>query len=353
MTALATAGGGSVFRLTYIQLYVPTSLTLQGRNARGDEGLFPATYITEETNPINNEKQAPVAEGIRPDASPYKGTDPLPEPIPTAALSPLSIPQAAPEAPTTAAEALKGKEAPITEQSQRGANGMGETLGEIQNAIESIAEPQGENEQEDLGIGSGTRAKLAAEAKIANEQRERQRVSGGVIGLVYSDESEDDDDEDEDRKESPRAHTNGNTSPPDVARSQSLPQSDEAPSLSKPPSVKTPREKHLALQPALPLPATPPLPLSGSSVTTGTAVSSWTIDEVVSWAESRGFDDIVCAKLRGMCTTRSSLMSHRARDHGRRLVGTRCKSPERVGYPSIRQTRANSPSHLRITASPP
>lgn len=46
-----------------------------------------------------------------------------------------------------------------------------------------------------MGITSDARARLAEQAKLANEERERhaQRESGGVAGLIYSDESDDDD----------------------------------------------------------------------------------------------------------------------------------------------------------------
>lgn len=48
-----------------------------------------------------------------------------------------------------------------------------------------------------MGITSDARARLAEQAKLANEERDRQaqRESGGVAGLIYSDESDDEDDE--------------------------------------------------------------------------------------------------------------------------------------------------------------
>lgn len=90
---------------------------------------------------------------------------------------------------------------------------MGSTIGEVQEAIDTIATPKGvqlkdpqakaaaaiaEKDEDDdeadgpIGIASDTRARLAEQAKLANEERDRQRESGPVADLIYSDESDDD-----------------------------------------------------------------------------------------------------------------------------------------------------------------
>lgn len=148
---------------------------------------------------------------------------------------------------------------------------MGKTIGDIQNAIESITKPESEDEQE-LGIGSDTRARLAAQAKRANEQREKNhRTSGGVAGLVYSDESDDDDEED-------------NRMSLDARALQSV----------APRPAQTQIEQ--ALEPALPLPATPPL---SQSEFPNKPPHSWTVSDVVDWTKVKGFDDTVCQRFRG------------------------------------------------------
>lgn len=138
------------------------------------------------------------------------------------------------------------------------------TIGEIETAIENIAKPDGEakperefiperevkpeSEDEQIGIGSNARARLAAQAQIANEARDQNRVSGGVAGLVYSDES---DDEEEEKRRSVLGR----------------------------------------LQPAPTMPSTPPLDqLSIHSSPLGPA-SSWSVEDVVQWAKSKGFEE--------------------------------------------------------------
>lgn len=150
---------------------------------------------------------------------------------------------------------------------------MGKTIGEIENAIESMttSDPAPKHESEDeqeLGIGSNARARLAAQAQLANEERDKNRVSGGVAGLVYSDESDDEEEERNIKND-----------------------------LSKSPMTLS------ALQPAPLMPATPPLdklpagekPVATLSVRDGSTptgpVSAWGVDEVVQWARSKGFEE--------------------------------------------------------------
>lgn len=133
---------------------------------------------------------------------------------------------------------------------------MGKTIGEIQDAIESISKPESDDEQE-LGIGTDARARLAAQAQMANEKKNK-RTSDGVNGLVYSDESDDDED-----------------------HRQSLGPLPSAPSI---------------LQPPLPLPTTPPL---GNAEISSKPPSFWTVNEVVDWARAKGFDDSIWQKFKG------------------------------------------------------
>jgi hypothetical protein len=181
---------------------------------------------------------------------------------------------------------------------------MGKTIGEIQNAIESIAKPgESDDEHEQLGIGQDTRARLAEQAKIANEQRDRNRGSGGVAGLVYSDESEDEED-DVRRTPKVRSLTNGNgyhEPKPEAATAAAV--GSVIPPVSPAP-VDAPQS-----QPALPLPSTPPL--GGSRPTSGIPAkpaTQWSVDEVVDWAKAKGFDEGVWSKFRGeyksQCCTR-------------------------------------------------
>lgn len=123
-----------------------------------------------------------------------------------------------------------------------------------------------DEEEEELGIGQDARARLAQQAKLANEHRELNRASGGVEGLVYSDES---DDEDDVRRRSARA------------------------------------SQGKKLEPALPLPATPVI---GQSSTKPPA--QWSVDEVVDWARSKAFDEGIAEKFRG------ESLAHAARERG-------------------------------------
>jgi len=168
---------------------------------------------------------------------------------------------------------------------------MGKTIGEIQDAIESITKPESDDERE-LGIGMDTRARLAAQAKLANEQREKtQRTNGGVTGLVYSDES---DDEQEDHRQSlvqSLTSTNGlePAAPPVMA-----------------PLPPTTTNHERSLEPALPLPATPPL---GQSEISGKPPVSWSLNDVVDWAKGKGFDESVCQRFRGEWARLAELIS--------------------------------------------
>jgi hypothetical protein len=205
---------------------------------KGEEGLFPATYITE----------APPAEVPGP-PSPV-----APERSPELVERVEDIPPDQVEDNGIVATAVAGLGAAAVGVTTV----IGKTIGEIETAIESITKPESEDEQE-LGIGSDTRARLAAQAQLANEARETNRVSGGVAGLVYSDESED---EEEEKRRSLR---NGKT------------------------TIST-------LQPAPLMPSTPPMdkpttPSMHSSNIPSGAASSWNVDDVVQWAKSKGFEE--------------------------------------------------------------
>lgn len=196
---------------------------------------------------------------------------------------------------------------------------MGRTINEVQQAIENIqkddstttrsvhgdAEDEQDQEQDSLGIGSGTRAKLAEQAKRANDQRDKQRESVGVDGLVYSDESDDDED-DSTRRDLGRTNGNGNGNgngrgsiPSIGATAIPLPTSpgDISPGggrrLSPTPSPGLAER----LEPALNLSST-----SRESRNSGIPAKpplSWNVDDVVSWATAKGFDESICDKFKG------------------------------------------------------
>lgn len=138
---------------------------------------------------------------------------------------------------------------------------IGKTIGEIEHAIESIAKPN----EESLGIGSDTRARLAAQAQLANEERDMHRISGGVAGLVYSDESED---EEEEKRRSLRNGKAPNT----------LSSLQPAPTMPSTPPLETAQRSH-------------PLSSSQSSAAPSGPASTWGVDEVVQWAKSKGFEE--------------------------------------------------------------
>lgn len=192
---------------------------------------------------------------------------------------------------------------------------MGRTINEVQQAIENIQkddddqpsrsvhnEVEDDRDQDSLGIGSGTRAKLAEQAKKANDQRDKQRASVGVDGLVYSDESDDDED-DSPRRSFGRSNGNANghgTIPTMAATAIPLPTSPSAPvspgggrRISPTPSPGLSER----LEPALTLNSTP---RSGrDSSIPAKPPASWDVDDVVSWATAKGFDDSICDKFKG------------------------------------------------------
>ncbi|ORX38457.1 hypothetical protein BD324DRAFT_620926 [Kockovaella imperatae] len=197
----------------------------RGRNARGEEGLFPATYIEE----LSLEK---------------KETEPSPKasPIPT---------------PLEETKPLNDKAEPREKTPEP--ESMDQTIASVQTAIETMGQP---SQEEELGVGQDMRARLAAQAKLANDNREKQRASGGVTGLIYSDESDD--------EEEPKREENGS-----ITRSHSS-------------SAPSSRAVANELQPPLSLPGTP--------VNQGNP-KSWSVEDVVKWAKSKGFDEGICAKL--------------------------------------------------------
>jgi hypothetical protein len=259
--------------------------------------LFPATYISEE--PISPHPNPPNETTIPPvEAAPAPPKDHSIPPSPKAAAV---VPKSDVDAVVPLPPSPKGGSAGILPAVAAGAGAaavgattvMGKTIGEIQNAIESIAKPgESDDEHEQLGIGQDTRARLAEQAKIANEQRDRNRGSGGVAGLVYSDESEDEED-DVRRTPKVRSLTNGNgyhEPKPEAATAAAV--GSVIPPVSPAP-VDAPQSQR-SLEPALPLPSTP--------------ATQWSVDEVVDWAKAKGFDEGVWSKFRGeyksQCCTR-------------------------------------------------
>ena len=312
------AGGRYAFVLPHA-----LSCLSQGRNARGEEGLFPATYIQEHAS---NVAEAPPQDTVPQTSVPAAVVSSVPQTSPEQTVSAPTAPAPLPAGPNgyhvdsesidepesqsvipPVQPAALAKDIPdsSTQVPHASTTPIDSTLGDIQDAIESINKPQIDNESE-LGIGQDTRARLAAQAKLANEQRDRNS-SGGVAGLVYSDESED---EDEDYRHSfdrgsLSSRTNGkvsrNSAPvassgQRVVSGASLPTSARAPPAD---SMYTPIEAETGtLKPALPLPATPPTTRTGGSPSQD-QVQAWTVDQVVAWAVSKGFDDMICEKFRG------------------------------------------------------
>ncbi|WWC63374.1 uncharacterized protein I303_105974 [Kwoniella dejecticola CBS 10117] len=196
-------------------------------------------------------------------------------------------------------------------------NVMGRTIGEIQDAIESITAKPESDDEEELGIGQNARAKLAEQARLANEQREKnqQTSNGGVAGLVYSDESED---EDEEMSRSPRGNgvrnidspiLNGFHSSPVALDPNAIPKT--APTLSAQSSAHSVKQFNPAtgaLEPPAHIPSTPPFEKpaftsrSSASGIPSKPVPTWTVDDVVSWAQAKGFDEGIPEKFRGEST---------------------------------------------------
>lgn len=164
-----------------------------------------------------------------------------------------------------------------------------------------------EQNQDSLGIGSGTRAKLAEQAKKANDQRDKQRASVGVDGLVYSDESDDDED-DSPRRSFGRTNGNGNGlgnghglgSIPSIGASAiPLPTSPGNVSPGGGRRISPSPSPGLAdrLEPALTLNSTPRE--AQNSTIPAKPPLAWNVDDVVSWAVAKGFDDSICDKFKG------------------------------------------------------
>ncbi|OCF38908.1 hypothetical protein I317_07322 [Kwoniella heveanensis CBS 569] len=309
----------------------------RGRNTKGEEGLFPATYISEDppTPPpaqpttLPERSPSPRARSINghsigagsPDdnartENSLKENGPTTDPYLSAPTIP--IPDESPHGTHDASGGLLDTAVQTVEATAASVgNVMGRTIGEIQDAIESItAKPESDDEQEELGIGQGARAKLAEQARLANEQRERnQRNSGGVTGLVYSDESEDEDEGHRSPLASSRvtsSNFNGfHSSPvtldhPTLAKAPSPVDSAAAPPMSAQPSGLPSARLDLPagpLEPALSLPSTPPLEKSTHTTrsSAGSGIpskppASWNVEDVVSWAQAKGFDEAICEK---------------------------------------------------------
>ncbi|WVW85545.1 hypothetical protein I302_107583 [Kwoniella bestiolae CBS 10118] len=197
-------------------------------------------------------------------------------------------------------------------------NVMGRTIGDIQNAIESIAAKPESDDEEEFGIGQNARAKLAEQARLANEQRElnQHSTNGGVAGLVYSDESED---EEEEMRRSPRGAGirafdspigNGFHSSPVTMEQAVFPKASTPPvaqPLSAQPSAHSSTRLETStgsLEPAAHIPSTPPFEKpafttrSSNSGIPSKPPHSWTVDDVVSWAQAKGFDEGIPEKFR-------------------------------------------------------
>ncbi|WVR09538.1 hypothetical protein IAU60_006607 [Kwoniella sp. DSM 27419] len=166
----------------------------RGRNTKGEEGLFPATYISEDPNSEEAEPAKVPSRSPSPRASSVNGDDHASNNNLLAAPV-VSAPEESPRGTHDAEGGILDSAVSAVEATAVSVgNVMGKTIGEIQDAIESITAKPESDDEEELGIGQDTRAKLAEQARLANEQRERtQRNSGGVAGLVYSDESDDED----------------------------------------------------------------------------------------------------------------------------------------------------------------
>jgi hypothetical protein len=192
------------------------------------------------------------------------------------------------------------------------ANVMGRTINEVQQAIENISQDKESDDEDSLGINQGTRAKLAEQAKLANEQRDKQRTSMGVTGLVYSDESGDEGEDESSPYLGGMANGNGNGSGdrngtsqiPTMAATAIPPPTSPGPAvgMGQPPAplrLSPADTPDLAdrLGPALSLPSTPPL--DKNATVPAKPPSTWNVDDVVSWAIAKGFDDSICQKFRG------------------------------------------------------
>lgn len=229
---------------------------------------------------------------------------------------------------------------------------MGTTIDSVQRAIdESMIKHPESDEEEEYGINQNARAHLAAQAKLANEQREKHRASGGITGLVYSDESDTDDEEPGQSLTGKATMLNGNTQPLSASpRATSISSANEVPNepIKVNPAVDS-SSRSLSnapsgLEPSLPIPPTPPT----RNETNGIAAkppAAWTVDEVVAWAATKGFDEQVKAAFRGEQASRICA-DYRTRHHGRFAARARCESVKRVGYSPIWQTSAYRSGHI-------
>lgn len=295
--------------------YVTSNYELinKGRNLRGEEGLFPATYIEDiKLPPLPTESDSIV--DAPEDIPPKQETKSIPPPEIISIDAPPTVRHDSSESPKGGNSLLDMAAVAATGVT----NVMGKTINEVQQAIESIGKDEPRKEESDreiedddsLGIGSGTRAKLAEQSKLANEQRD-QRTSMGVTGLVYSDESGDEEDVSPTNRSingNGNGNGNGNASVRNGSNASAIPlptspgfESRDAPAPLRlsPAPTGVPAGADLAdrLGPALSLPSTPPL--DRNATVSEKPASSWTVDEVVSWAIAKGFDESICQKFRG------------------------------------------------------
>ncbi|WRT68476.1 uncharacterized protein IL334_005452 [Kwoniella shivajii] len=289
----------------------------RGRNSKGEEGLFPATYITDgASTPQHEHIDLPVTK-----ASPEPSTVDTNGDIKInnghLAAPTIPIPDESPRGTHDASGGLlDGAVAAVETTAVTVGNVMGRTIGEIQDVIESITAKPESDDEEELGIGQNARAKLAEQARLANEQRENNpNTDGSVSGLVYSDESED---EDDDVRRSPgiRGITspalNGFHSSP-IALDQST--FAKAPSPVAPPLISRssnhssirlePSTSGGTLEPPAHIPSTPPFEKptntarSSNSGFPSKPPNTWTVDDVVVWAQAKGFDESIYEKFQG------------------------------------------------------
>ncbi|WVQ71946.1 hypothetical protein IAR50_001488 [Cryptococcus sp. DSM 104548] len=387
----------------------------RGRNNKGEEGLFPATYISQDLPSPPEADAAPETEDVPAKEEPgylvngaTNGTAassdaptpalPAPATASTNALtatapgaypsdSHLDAPKVSPpsESPrgTSTTDGPILDSAPTAVGTAAGVAGaaaasvgtvMNRTIGDIQDAIESIAAPAESDDGDDhseLGIGQDARAKLVEQARLANEQRERDDG-----GFIYSDESEDEEDEYIRRRSVPlatKSRTSLGTADSPIANGPAatlqkegqkepvvrapspvkasaaevpfptsapvpratpspsnhiiapVPTQDAIPQAAEPDSSKsavTPKlETPGTLEPAF-FPSTPPLsqtpvpqsqvqsPANGIGGLASSHISNksgsipakppttWTVEDVVAWAQAKGFDEGIVDKFR-------------------------------------------------------
>jgi hypothetical protein len=286
----------------------------QGRNTKGEEGLFPATYIEEIPTPAETTiatEPAPVAA-----PAPITKLEPKNPGVPAPEIISMN---AAPTIRADESESPKGGNSMLDIASSTAtaavvgvSNVMGKTIHEVQQAIENIQKDKDSDDEGSLGIGTDTRAKLAEQAKLANEQRDKQRTSMGVTGLVYSDDSGDEGDDGPSPYFGGIANGDGNgngnvngdrngpiqTPPLSTVAATALPTTSVG-QAQAPAPLQLSSDTDLAdrLGPALSLPSTPPL--DKNATIPAKPPASWNVEDVVSWAIAKGFDDSICQKFRG------------------------------------------------------